>query len=736
VRLPELEVIVSGRVDGISYDAEAESLCIEEIKTVRVEVEEIPSPVLEEYWLQAALYGHLVLMETDHDTVQLRLVLYHLDRDEETLLTRIKCREELTQTFTESIFFYEKLYQDQQAWLQVRELSLSDLDFPYPEYRVGQRDMAVAVYRAAGEGSQLVLQAPTGIGKTMATLYPAIRSLEPGRTARVFYLSARSSTQMLARQAVSDLEAQGARLRSVTLTAKDKVCLTPGAPCHPDHCQYARGYYDRLHSSLDEMLESTEHFDRDAIHKAAEAHQLCPFELSLDLASRCDVIISDYNYVFDPVVHLRRFFDTGETDSVGLIDEAHNLVDRGREMFSASINRSDYLALARATKDRKPAIRKIAQKVSRAIIAFRKTGQATYETNGFIADDQLPVNVMNAMQSFCAGAELELRIESAVTEEWRSSLLSLYFDTLRFLRTAEGFDQDYRVLLTPQGRQERLRLYCVDPSRQLRDGFERLHAAICFSATMHPRRYFERMFGVNDTADWYRLPTPFDPSRFGVHIAGFVDTSYRGRNDSLGMLTELIARILRSRSGNYLVFFPSHEYMNRVLEQFGERFPEFDTIAQTRDMDEDSREAFIARFDAGPICGFAVMGGIFSEGIDLKGHRLIGAIVVGVGLPQIGVERDMVKNFFPESGFEFAYQYPGIIKVLQTAGRVIRDEDDQGILCLVDRRYLERRYQALLPEEWQCHQSTDVDDLAMQLTGFWENLESDITGHTLQIDAG
>jgi DNA excision repair protein ERCC-2 len=713
-----IDLEVGGRIDGCWYEKTRGLFCIEEIKTLRVEVEDIPQGVLDSYWHQAQLYGYIAGSQAGVDRLVLRLCFYHLDRKSEAILERVVDIQELAEIFVDTLGFFSTILAQRQKWITARNVSMRDLAFPYGEFRSGQRDMAVSVYRAVADDRQLIIEAPTGIGKTMATLYPAIKAMESSAANRLFYLSAKTSTQVLAQIALKDLTLAGGSLRSIVITSKEKICFSPGQPCHPDHCEYAKGYYDQVHETIDTLLGEAAHFDRANIESAARRDGVCPFELGLDLSRSCDAIIADYNYVFDPVVYLRRYFDTNNRDSIALVDEAHNLVDRGRDMFSAEVYKESYLAIAKTLKSTAPAVMKAAQKVNRALLGYKKQYRDEFEEHGYITGYEIPESVVSAMQTFCSSAEEELRKETYGS--FRDDLLSCYFDTLRFLRTAENFNVDYAVLFQREPKRHSLKLYCIDPSRQLGEGFDRLASTICFSATMQPAEYFRRMLGASEAASWYRIPSPFRAANLQVNVAGYIDTSYKGRNQSLSELIDLVRCVTTARRGNYLVFFPSYDYLRSAVQLLEERFPGICTLVQQRQMSDEERQNFLGAFkEGGEVCGFAVMGGAFSEGVDLKGNRLIGAIVVGVGLPQIGIERDLIRDHFPGAGFEYAYQYPGLVRVLQTAGRVIRDEKDRGIICLVDGRYRERRYLDLLPPEWVPGVCENPAEIAANLESFW-----------------
>lgn len=718
------EMTISGRLDGIGYDKVRQLFVIDEIKTLRIAVSEIPGSIMDSYWHQVLLYAYMLLQELNTETrIVVRLCFFHLDESSEETIERLVTRENVTQLFADTVHYYFNYLDRREAWLDARSKSLAGLSFPYGEFRKGQRDLSVAVFRALDDGGHLVLEAPTGLGKTMGTMYPAVRRLERQEVKRVMYLSAKTQTQQQAKAAVADLRGRGAALRSVVLTARDKVCFSPGEPCHPDHCQYAKGYYDKLPIAIDDILASDRDFTRERVEQLALQHELCPFELGLDLASQCDVIVADYNYVFDPVVYLRRFFEQGVKDSIVLIDEAHNLVDRGRQMFSAELDKEDFLGIARLMSESSPAVARAAKSVNRSILNYCKPNKLRFDELGHLTDSELPLGIIRSLTRFVEVAEEELRMERSDLGGRRETLLGVYFDALRFLRTSEWFDDTYIFLINRVARKQRLHLYCVDPSIRLAEVFDRLAASVSFSATLRPSGFFREMMGIPESSKWYRLPSPFPEERLHVSVATFVDTSYRGRESSADELCALIHDVISGKPGNYLIFFPSYQYLETIQDRFEQKYPAIPLLVQARNMSDEERGDFLSRFDdASETCGFAVMGGAFSEGIDLKGDRLIGVVVVGVGLPQVGIERDLIRDHFPEHGFEFAYQYPGMTRVLQTAGRLIRDAKDKGVLCLVDRRYEEDRYLDLLPAYWMpsiCRNSGDVRE---NLFRFWREI--------------
>lgn len=722
----DIELTVSGRIDG--YYPARSPMEVEEIKTLRVDPGEVPDSVRSVHWAQARVYAHLLAREHDSPEVVIRLCYLHLQDLTEHALEERVAADELAAWYDDLIANYLTWLRRLGDWQAERDESIGTLAFPYRRYRDGQREMAVSVYRALKQKAQLVMQAPTGIGKTMAAIFPAVKALRELAYDKVFFLTAKTSGQEIAARAVADLRSTGLRLRDITLTAKDKVCFNPGSPCDPDHCEFAAGYYDRLPGVIDAALAESESLTRAAVETLARDNTLCPFELSLDLSRIADIVICDYNYVFDPTVYLRRYFDDNSGTWAFLVDESHNLVDRGRDMFSASIDKEAFLALRRDIIDELPQVAKRLSAVNREFLALRKTDKAQFETEGHLVFSARPEKIVGTLRRFCEAAEDWLRLNRPA--RYQEAMLALYFDSLRFVRAAEWFDDDYACLLTHRGRTTRLKLYNLNPSPGLAKGLERASASVCFSATMAPQPYFQHLLGLAGDADWYRIASPFPGQNLGVFSAPFVSTAYRDREASLDELVHLIADVAGRRAGNYLVFFPSHAYLARTLQRFGEAYPSFRCLQQSPQMDEAAREAFLGQFQVceqpASLIGFAVMGGVFGEGIDLKGTRLIGVIIAGVGLPQLGIERDLIRDYFDSedfnrAGFEFAYRYPGINRVLQTAGRVIRSESDRGIVCLVDRRFAEPSYRALLPDEWRVRQTATRQELSSAIDAFWQS---------------
>ena len=553
----------------------------------------------------------------------------------------------------------------------------------------------------------------------MAVLFPAIKALGEGYAEKIFYLTARTTGRTIAEKTLDELRAGGLRLRSVTLTAKDKICFRPDATCSPEECEYARGYYDRFETSLNEFLRQ-DAFTRDVIEQTASAYTLCPFESSLDLSLWADCIICDYNYVFDPKVYLRRFFLEQGGDYVFLIDEAHNLVDRAREMFSAEIQKALVLETRRPLKEELPEIYKSLGKINAWLLGVSR--ECT-ENGGLLAEKEQPSGLYPLLEKFMSITDRWLSLN--IKTPYREGLSDLYFSVRGFLRISEHYDDSYATMLMKIGKDFRLKLFCIDPSVHLERILKRCKTAVFFSATMTPSHYFMKVLGCDESAGGLVIPSPFPTENLCLLLASGISTLYRQRASTKTEVTRMIDAVVGQKKGNYLIFFPSYEYMKMVHEEFRVLRPGTETIVQTYGLTEDERDRFLLRFseeNQDTLVGFVVMGGIFGEGIDLLGDRLSGAVIVGVGLPAISPERELIRGYFADmeqAGFEYAYVYPGMNRVLQAAGRVIRSENDRGVVLLIDKRFSNVHYRALLPKTWQPVHARNETEVKRVLEDFW-----------------
>jgi DNA excision repair protein ERCC-2 len=648
------------------------------------------------------------------------LTYNHLDTDEIREIRKSFDSTELELFFFEVVDRFIEWAARMDEWRRIRDQSLRDLSFPFASYRPGQRSMAVEVYRTVKAGHQLIVQAPTGIGKTVAVLFPALKAMAEEHTERFVYLTARTTGKGVAEKTLEALRESGMRAKSVTLTAKDKICFNPEKACNGEECEFARRFYDRIGDACLELFER-DHFGREALEDVARRHRVCPFELSLELALWADGIIGDYNYAFDPTVSLKRFLEDESTRTVFMVDEAHNLVDRAREMYSAEIDKASFLELRRHTRN-VPDIYKSLGKINSHLVKKRKQCESA---GGVVAEDEPPEKLYPLLRRFLRSTEQWLSTQGRLPEPLRDVLLDVYFDAHRFLRTAERYDETYSTCYERTGSNLKLKLFCKDPSTQLGEALARSESALFFSATLTPARYFQNIFGCGSSVRYLSLPSPFPPEHLSLVISDKISTLYRRREQTKEAVAATLIELVEHRRGNYLLYFPSYEYMMSVHELFSARRPHTDILVQAPSMTEPGRDAFLRRFEKEneqTLVGFAVMGGVFGEGIDLAGNRLTGAAVVGVGLPAICQERELIRDYYQRrgSGFEFAYLYPGINRVLQAAGRVIRSENDRGTVLLIDERFSRPVYRSLLPSYWQPVRVGDQDKLREALAAFWE----------------
>lgn len=712
----DLVLEIGGRVDGIAV--ERSGVTVEEIKTTAEDMDVLAEESHPLHWAQAKCYAFMYASLNKLPAIAVRLTYFQVDTKETKRFTKTFTLTELEVFFTDLTDRYLSWARTLRDWGAERDRSLRALEFPFDGYRAGQRAFAAAVYRTVRDGKKLFARAPTGTGKTIAALFPAVKSLGEGLATKIFYLTAKTVTREIAEKAFDIMRGKGARIKTVTLTAKEKTCFSPGAACTPDECPYAKGYYDRLGAAVRDIF-ARDAFTREAIETCAKLHAICPFEFSLELSLWADAVICDYNYAFDPRVYLRRFFDEEEAVPGGsyvfLVDEAHNLVDRSREMFSAVLRGGDFGRLGRSLKTGRK------KKQANMIRDLKETAAALEEylagavepdvpdenaesRGGFTVRKEAPEEVYPLLKDFTRASEKCL----AGKEEYpfREELLERYFDALRFLRTADAYDERYVTYFTRSEESADVKLFCMDPAHLLSEALTRASASVFFSATLQPMDYYMRVLGGDADDGHIMLPSPFPKENLRVIVDGTVPTNYRMRPFTYDRVAEDVSALVKARTGNYLVYFPSYRYLREIHRRFTVANPDVEVIAQRETMSERERSAFLEAFCEGrerTLAGFAVMGGVFGEGIDLVGERLSGVAVVGVGLPQISLERDLLRQYYQETlgqGFEYAYVFPGMNKVQQAVGRLIRTETDCGVALLIDERFAWPSYRDLMPPEW------------------------------------
>ncbi len=717
IELAGMELTVQGRADGVFE--EDDQVWIDEIKSTTRPLDELQADDRPLHWAQAMCYGYFVMAEEGRPSIGIQLTYVALEDYEATRFRKTFQFEELETFFYDLVHDYKRWMEDKRDWLALRDSSLQSLAFPFGGYRKGQRELAVSVYKSIEKGERGFYQAPTGIGKTMSSIFPAVKNMGMNHSDRLFYLTAKTITRTVAEQALGILHDAGMHLRSVTLTAKDKICFIPGTACNPEECTYAKGHFDRVNDAMWDMLKNHEQIGRRQVEEVAKRHHVCPFEFSLDLSMAADLVVCDYNYVFDPRVYLRRFFDESKERITLLVDEAHNLVDRSRGMFSAEVSKQKVIDVKRGLPKDWP-LTKTLNKVNNALLDYRKLCEE--EKDERLVEEDLPETLVGAVRYFTAEAEQWL-VEHPDHEK-QEEVLDLYFDGLSFNRIVELFDDHYEVLVEKRGNDVRLKLYCIDPSKNLADRLDQCQSAIFFSATLSPLGYYKRILGGRETDPTRAFPSPFDPENRLMLQATGVTTKYAKREATLDRMVAYVETFITGHPGNYFIFFPSYAYMEQVAEILYERCPDIRFVEQEREMPEQERLAFLDEFQEDndeTVVGLCVVGGIFSEGIDLRGGRLTGVAVAGMGTPAVSFENDRIRQYFDDredAGFAYAYGYPGIGRVLQAVGRLIRTETDKGTILLLDERYSSTYYRKMLPPDWQWR-LCDPSELEKRMGWFW-----------------
>lgn len=785
IEAEEYMLVIEGRADGIAYgefpnqnsekeaytqdtfldgtDKSEEMVYIDEIKGVYRNVATMEAPVYV-HKAQAMCYAYIYALQNHLDQIGVQMTYCNLDTEDVKLFQEVFAWDALADWFGNLIAEYRKWADWQIMWRRKRQESIQNLEFPYP-YREGQRKLVGDVYRTIRRGKNLFIQAPTGVGKTISTIFPAVKAVGEELADRIFYLTAKTITATVAKETFGLLREQGYQAKIIQLTAKEKLCLCgntaieqeaagqdnpyPDFPqikleCNPQNCPYAKGHFDRVNDAVFELLQASDLFTREEILAQARKHRVCPFELSLDVATWCDNILCDYNYVFDPNVYLKRFFqDSSKEKYLFLVDEAHNLVDRSREMYSATLYKEDILAVKKIMKPHNQAIARTLDKCNKAMLDFKR------ECENYFVCESVGVLTFYLMRLV---SQMEEFFEKTREFPDKKTVLDFYFELRNFVNIYDLVDENYVIYdeMQEDGR-FMIKLFCVDPSKNLQKCIDKSVSTIFFSATLLPINYYKRLLSTKEDNYAIYAQSTFDETQRLLAFGRDVSTKYTRRGPAeYEKIARYIRAAIRSKKGNYMVFFPSYKMMQDVYDVFVRVERESDTrngvavsgeqniaeesleesltiIMQHSNMNEAEREEFLQAFeqeDGGTLVAFCVMGGIFGEGIDLKNDRLIGAVIVGTGLPQISNEREILKQYYDKqglSGFDYAFRYPGINKVLQAAGRVIRTQEDRGIIVLLDERFLQSDYNALYPREWKNRIVGNVETVDAEICKFWEN---------------
>ena len=709
---------IEGRADGVLKDDG--KVLIDEIKGILRSLEHLEAPV-PVHLAQAKCYAYIYAVQNSLKCIDVQMTYCQMETEE----IRRFCQEfefqELQTWFQDLVTQYEKWAKFEIEWRNVRNDSIRQIEFPFP-YREGQRDLVASVYRTILRKKKLFIQAPTGVGKTMATVFPAVRAMGEGLGEKIFYLTAKTITRTVAEQAFSLLKEKGLLYKTITLTAKEKICFCEEAECNPDACPYAKGHFDRVNDAVFDLITHSGDWSREVLEEQAKKHMVCPFEMSLDVSNWADAVICDYNYVFDPQAHIKRFFsESGKGEYLFLIDEAHNLVERGREMYSASLYKEDLLEVRKLVKAEDP---KLAKRLSECNQQFLELKRECEHYQILKSVSHIALKLMNVL------SKLEDYLEECKDAEKKKRVLDFYFAVRSFLNIHDIMDENYVIFseMMEDGRFQ-IKLFCVNPAVNLQNYLEQGNSTIFFSATLLPVHYYKKLLSVEKDDYAVYAHSSFPQENKFLFIGTDVSTRYTRRGESTYQrFARYIAVMAEQKKGNYMAFFPSYRFLEEVHTCFLECVDhEVDSICQVSYMDEEQREEFLEEFEQErekSLVAFCVMGGIFSEGIDLTDDKLIGAVIAGTGLPQVCTEREILKQYFNAAdmdGFDYAYLYPGMNKVLQSAGRVIRTESDRGVILLLDDRFREMRYREVFPREWQQYQLGSVKNLEQEIRTFWES---------------
>ncbi|MCP1101273.1 DNA excision repair protein ERCC-2 [Aequitasia blattaphilus] len=716
---------LEGRADGIIKDEEG--VCIDEIKGVLADIHQMEKPV-KVHLAQAMCYACIYAEDNQLKEIAVQMTYANLETEEVKRFRELFTSEYLREWLDELLAEYRKWASFSIEWGKIRTDSIKQVEFPY-EYREGQKELVLSVYRSILRKKQLFIQAPTGVGKTLATLFPSVKAVGEGLGEKIFYLTAKTITRVVAHQGYEKLREKGLLFKTIILTAKDKICFMDETNCNPEYCPYAKGHYDRINDAVFDGITQRDVFDRETIEEHAKKWRVCPFELGLDISLWMDGIICDYNYAFDPNAHLKRFFaDSVKGDYLFLIDEAHNLVERGRDMYSATIYKQDFLQAKKVLGNENERLKKALAAVNKKMLEMKK------ECDDFRVLESVPDLYFSLSKLMF---EMERYFDENKSKKVEEDVLGLFFKVRSFLSVYENLDENYQIYEENGSSGEfKVCLFCVNPGANLSKYLDKGVSSIFFSATLLPVKYYKGLLSTREDDYAVYASSPFRGENRKILIGGDVSTKYTMRGpDTYKKYAQYILDTVQTQKGNYLVFFPSYQFLEDVYMEFLEvsKGEKIEYATQGPYMSEEAREIFLENFTEEreeSFVGFTVMGGIFSEGIDLTKDKLIGAIIIGTGLPQIGRERELLKEYFDkkgENGFNYAYLYPGMNKVLQSAGRVIRTEKDRGIILLLDERFKRNEYRAIFPREWEKIELCTISNIKREICEFWFEIENNYT---------
>ena len=713
----DVEITLQGRADGIIH--RGDEYIIDEIKSTVADLNFFFEENKKWHLGQAICYAYMFAKEQKLQSMKIRLTYIRQGKEKDKLVREfsyqyIELENYVLDLLDQYVDFYNIVFNNTSK----RNLSIKQLEFPFDSFRKGQKTMSKAVYENCMNGGVLFVEAPTGIGKTMSSLFPTIKAMSEYEESKIFYLTAKTSGRESASNAISLLKMRGLEINDIVITAKEKICFCKGRACNPDECLFCKNYYNKIQSILRYSLLTYTSFDYDTITEIAFENEVCPFEFQLDLSLFMDVIICDYNYMFDPNSYMKRYFDEDCSKYYALIDETHNLVSRSKDMYSTSISLSLFENVRKNI--RHFSNKRIKNLIKRTMELFEEF--ETYE-EGFTVVDNFSDEVYKKLSRFYDRYQ-EFSKDPGI--KIPKEIVDLYIEINTFLKISELYSDKYMAYVEKTEEDIVLKFFCMDPSRFIRNRLKQVKSSTLFSATMSPIEYYMNTVGGNVEEDSFLiLPSPFKPSNLLLMVAPKVSIKYKNREASYSQVCEYIKNFVSSKVGNYFVYVPSYEYLDRIRPLLGFDTP-VELYFQSRDMSDSDKVEFINKFQSSPsitTIGFAVIGGAFSEGIDLVSDRLIGAVVIGVGMPRINFESDQLKKYYDEwglPGYNYAYLNPGMNKVMQAVGRVIRSEDDRGAVLLIDERYTHYNYRSLFKKEWSNYQIVfEPKDVKKKITNFF-----------------
>ena len=711
--IDEVNIVLEGRADGIIKRSETEYV-IDEIKTTVEDLKTFHDDNLEWHLGQAKCYAYMFAKLTNLEYIGIKLTYIRQGKEKEQLIDSyhfnvLELEQFVVKLLNEYLAFYNIIFNKNKK----RDESIEKLKFPFKNYRQGQRELAKYAYAITKKRGRLFVEAPTGIGKTMSTLFPFIKAIKDDENSKIFYLTAKTSGKEAAHNAIKVLKESGLSLSDIVITAKDKVCFCKGSACNPEECPYTKHYYDKIQTVLRYSLLTYDDFDLNLINQIAYENQICPFEFELDLSLFMDVIICDYNYLFDPISYMKRYFDEDTSSYLALVDEAHNLVDRSRDMYSASLSYKSFLEARKSIRH---------SKLHKLKLAMSKMNKMFKEYLGDEGDHILDDFYDYTYKTISSYITTLQDVNKNENKEMTKELLNFYLEVNRFNKMLEFFNDHYLCYYQITRDDTILHLSCLDASSFLASSLKNLRGSVLFSATLSPIDYYVDMLGGKKDDAQLILPSPFPIDNLKIIIAPNVSIRYKNRATSYQKVADYIKSFVSNKIGNYFVFLPSYEYLSNLMPYID--LEGIDVFEQQKDMSDEEKEIFLTNFKPNPektTLGFVIVGGAFGEGIDLVSDRLIGAVIVGIGMPKINFVSNQISAYYDkkeQSGYNYAYLNPGMNKVMQALGRVIRSETDKGAVLLIDERYLNNEYRDLFKAEWRKYevafQPKEVSDILQE----------------------